>query len=88
MKRTGVPILNEGEGRELLRKRCREAGIAIGTIELLIQLELQNAGKARRAGIFERINEILEAEASKNEEYDADPAQRSIFDVYTHHSTP
>lgn len=54
MRRTGIALLNEGEGRELLKKRCREAGISVTTIEDLIRIELQNVGRGR--GIFERID--------------------------------
>ena len=87
MRRTGIALLNEGEGRELLKKRCREAGISVTTIEDLIRIELQNVGRGRRAGIFERIDEVLEQEAGFSSEPSV-PEQRSMFDVYPNHSAP
>lgn len=88
MRRTGIALLNEGEGRELLRKRCREAGVSMSAIEELIRVELANLGKARRNGLFERIDEVLEAESGCTEERPVNSAQRSLFHVHSNHPAP
>jgi DNA polymerase III alpha subunit len=88
LKKTGIALLNEGEGRELLRKRCREAGVSMSTIEELIRVELDSVGKLRRARIFERIDEVLEAESGCTEARETKTGQGSFFHVHSDHPAP
>jgi hypothetical protein len=55
----GIPLFDPGDGRELLKKRCREAKIQISVLEALVEAELRQMGKLKRRGLFEEIDEIL-----------------------------
>ncbi len=59
MKRTGVALLDQGAGRDILKRRCREAGIPVAVIDDLVGLEFEHLGRGRRRGLPEQIGEIL-----------------------------
>ena len=90
MKKSTIALLNQGEGRELLKKRCREAGISITTVEELVRVELEHVGKKKRHGLWPRIDEILD-EAVCEADQDQPPVnnpQRGLFDVHSQHPAP
>lgn len=64
MPRNIVVLLNSEEGRALVRRKCRTAGIKIGVLEELIEAELDQQGKKRKAGLwvdeFDRIFDAME----------------------------
>jgi hypothetical protein len=52
-------LFDPGDGRELLKKRCREARVPIGTLESLVEAELKQVGKLRKRGLYEDFDEVL-----------------------------
>ena len=63
MPRNVVVLLNSEEGRSLVKKKCRAAGVRIRVLEDLIEVELAQQGKRRKAGISDEFNEIFDAAA-------------------------
>ena len=61
----GIHLLEKGEGRELLKKYCREIGVSVHIIEELVRVELDQVGRVRRRGMFDRFDEIL-AQVAEN----------------------
>lgn len=66
MSKDIVVLLNNPEGRKLIQSRCREFGIPVHIFERLIEAEIAQQGKQRRAGIgddFDTIfGEMIDAE--------------------------
>nr|WP_256476121.1 hypothetical protein [Siccirubricoccus soli] len=60
-------MLNSEEGRALVRKKCRAAGIRIGVLEELIEAELDQQGKRRKAGLWEEFDRILDEAAPEEQ---------------------
>jgi hypothetical protein len=60
MKRTGIALLDPGEGRNALKKKFRETGISISVLDELVKVELENQGKRRRHNLMQRFDAILE----------------------------
>lgn len=59
MRTKGIALLEKDGGRDILKRVCRSAGVKIGLVETLIDAELEQIGKRRRHGLFERFDEIL-----------------------------
>lgn len=55
----GIHLLEKGEGRELLKRYCRELGVSVVVIQELVQVELAQIGRVRRRGMFDQFDEIL-----------------------------
>ena len=55
----GIPLFDQGNAREALKKRCREAKTPISTLEALVQAELEQVGKRRKTGLWEQFDELL-----------------------------
>lgn len=66
MASNAVTVLNSDEGRALVRKKCRAAKVPIAVLEELIEAELDQQGKKRKAGLWDEIDRILD---------DLDPAE-------------
>jgi hypothetical protein len=60
MASNAVTVLNSDEGRALVRKKCRAAKIPIAVLEELIEAELDQQGKKRKAGLWDEIDRILD----------------------------
>lgn len=60
MARSVVVLLNSDEGRKLVKSRCKEAGIRMSDLEELIDAELQQLGKKRKAGLWEEFDRIFD----------------------------
>lgn len=60
MTSNAVTVLNSEEGRALVRKKCRAAKIPISVLEELIEAELDQQGKKRKAGLWDEIDRILD----------------------------
>jgi len=64
-----VVLLNGEEGRRLVREKCRAAGISVRVLEELIEAELEQLGKKRKAGLWGEFDRIFdEMSAAKGEE--------------------
>jgi hypothetical protein len=60
-----LPIFDQSDAREALKKRCRAKGVPINTLLDLVKVEIEMMGKAKKKGIYEKFDEILdEADAS------------------------
>jgi hypothetical protein len=55
----GIPFFEQGDARSALRQRCRRARVSIRIIDELVQAELEQVGKRRRSGLFEKFDELL-----------------------------
>jgi hypothetical protein len=55
----GIPLFEQGDARDALKRRCREAKVSITLLEALVQAELEQVGKRRKAGLWEQFDELL-----------------------------
>jgi hypothetical protein len=60
MASNAVTVLNSDEGRALVKKKCRAAKVPIAVLEELIEAELDQQGKKRKAGLWDEIDRILD----------------------------
>jgi hypothetical protein len=60
MPRNVVVLLKSEEGRALVKKKCRAAGVKISVVEELIDAELGQQGKMRKAGLWEEFDRIFD----------------------------
>ncbi|MCX8098784.1 MAG: hypothetical protein N3F11_07255 [Casimicrobiaceae bacterium] len=60
MSSNAVTLLNSQEGRALVLKKCREANVPVEVLEELIEAELDQQGKKRKAGLWDEIDRILD----------------------------
>lgn len=65
MSRNVVVLLNSGDGRKLVRKRCKEAGVQMSDLEQLIEAEVEQLGKKRKAGLWEEFDRIFDGMESE-----------------------
>ena len=63
MAQNVVVLLQSDEGRSLVRKKCRAAGVRMSTVEELIEAELDQQGKMRKAGLWEEFDRIFDEAA-------------------------
>lgn len=56
-----VVLMRSEEGRRLVRKKCKAAGLDMEVLERLIDLELDQAGKLRKRGLWTSFDEVLGA---------------------------
>ena len=55
-----VVLLDKPEGRELIRQHCLERDFDINFMEELIDAELKQIGKQRKAGLWSDFDDILD----------------------------
>lgn len=67
MPRSIVVLLNSEEGRTLVKSKCRAAGMRIGVLEELIEAELDQQGKKRKAGLWEEFERIFDEAAPEEQ---------------------
>lgn len=60
MSRKVVVLLNSADGRKLVSRRCKEAGLHMADLEQLIEAEVEQLGKMRKAGLWEEFDRILD----------------------------
>lgn len=56
----GIPLFDQGDAREALKRRCREAKISIKLLEDLVEAEIEQIGKLRKRGLRERFDQLLD----------------------------
>jgi hypothetical protein len=56
---TGIPLFQQGDARDALRRRCRAADIPISLLDALVEAELEQVGKRRKTGLWETFDELL-----------------------------
>lgn len=60
MPRNVVMLLDNPEGRSMIQKACKEHGINFAEFEELVQAEVEQTGKQRRAGLWDSFDDILD----------------------------
>jgi hypothetical protein len=55
-----VVLLATEEGRQTVRRRCRAEGVKISIFEELVDAELEQTGKKRKKGLWERFDDVLD----------------------------
>lgn len=63
MPRNVVVLLKTAEGRMLVREKCRAAGVDISLVEQLIEAELDQQGKMRKAGLWAEFDRVFDEAA-------------------------
>lgn len=61
MSRNVVVLLNSSDGRKLVKRRCKESGIHMSDLEQLIEAEVEQLGKKRKAGLWDEFDRIFDA---------------------------
>lgn len=56
----GIPLFEQGDARNALKKKCREAKIPIKLLEDLVEAEIEQIGKLRKRGLRERFDFLLD----------------------------
>ena len=54
-----VVLLQSENGRRLVRKKCKAAGLDMAVLEQLIHTELDHVGKLRKRGITRDFDDIF-----------------------------
>lgn len=60
MANSGVVLLDSKTGRRIVRRQCREEDIEPDLLESLVRAELEQIGKLRKRGLFERFDDLLD----------------------------
>ena len=60
MAKKVVVLLDTDDGRGLVRRKCRSSKLKISTFELLVDAELDQQGKQRKAGLWDEFDRILD----------------------------
>lgn len=63
---SSIKLIEVGQGRELLKKHCRQNGVSIRLIEELVSIEIDYAGMGRRDGIWDRFDEVIDAHVDES----------------------
>jgi hypothetical protein len=63
MSYRSIPLFEAGNGREELKRRCREEKVPIAVVEALVEAELEQVGKERKRGLWDKFDEILSPHA-------------------------
>jgi hypothetical protein len=59
----GLPLFEQSEARDALKRRCREAKIPIKLLLDLVEARMEQIGKQRKRGLRERFDQLLDTEA-------------------------
>lgn len=60
MSRNVVVILDQKEGRNLVKRLCRKHGVRIAEFEELVLAQVNQVGKQRRRGMWAEFDDILD----------------------------
>lgn len=55
-----VALLQQGRGRDIIAKLCRAQGLKVQILDELVEAELDQAGKERKRGLYDRFDEIFD----------------------------
>jgi hypothetical protein len=66
----GIPLFDQGDAREALKRRCRAAKIPIKLLEDLVEAEIAQIGKERKRGLRDRFDELLDPNTDTDAEGD------------------
>ncbi|MDK9705329.1 MAG: hypothetical protein OEL20_19565 [Sulfuritalea sp.] len=60
MARNVVVLLDNQEGRALVKEVCKRDGILFGEFQELVQAEVEQTGKLRKKGLWDDFDDILD----------------------------
>jgi hypothetical protein len=60
----GIPLFEQGDARDALKKKCLKAKIPIRLLEDLVEAEIEQIGKLRKRGLRERFDQLLDPDES------------------------
>ncbi|MEQ8710241.1 MAG: hypothetical protein RIC36_14715 [Rhodospirillales bacterium] len=60
MPRNVVVLLDNPDGRTMIKAACKEKGLLFTEFEELVQSEVEQTGKQRRAGLWDSFDDILD----------------------------
>ena len=60
MPRNVVVLLDNREGRAMIKDACKEHGVDFERFIDLVQAEVEQTGKKRKAGLWDRFDDILD----------------------------
>lgn len=60
MPRNIVVLLDNPDGRAMVKQACSSAGLLLSGFEELVQAEVEQTGKLRRAGLWDAFDDILD----------------------------
>lgn len=60
MPRNVVVLLDNAEGRNLVKKACKERKVLFSEFQELVQAEVEQTGKQRKAGLWDAFDDILD----------------------------
>ena len=68
MAQSIVVLLDNSEGQAMVKETCRENGILFAELQELVQVEVEQAGKQRRAGMWDSFDDILDRIATDDKQ--------------------
>jgi hypothetical protein len=60
MPRNVVVLLDNAEGRAMIKDACKKSALLFAEFEELVQAEVEQTGKQRRAGLWDSFDDILD----------------------------
>ncbi len=60
MPRNVVVLLDNPDGRTMIKDACKASGMLFTEFEELVQAEVEQTGKQRRAGLWDSFDDILD----------------------------
>lgn len=60
MPRNIVVLLDNKEGRAMVKESCRDNGLFFAEFQELVQAEVEQTGKQRKAGLWDSFDDILD----------------------------
>lgn len=60
MPRDTVVLFSTKEGEALVRKHCRAAGIRLADLKELVEIEADQVGRKRKAGIWDQFDDVID----------------------------
>ncbi len=60
MPRNVVVLLDDKDGQAMIREACKQNGVNFAEFEELVQTEVEQTGRQRRAGLWDSFDDILD----------------------------
>jgi len=55
-----LAVLEQEEGRAIVRRLCRESNIDVDVLEELVEEEMNQIGKMKKKGMWDKFDDILD----------------------------
>lgn len=60
MSRNVVVLFDNADGRAMIKEACKRNGLLFAEFQELVQAEVEQTGKQRRAGLWDSFDDILD----------------------------